>query len=182
MLLVLALLSCIVVFTLFGYMYYSVTAATARAIIARAVAETTAFDNINAEKIKTLYTSTQGQREAILKHLIPSTQVISFIEVLEAIGADAGSALELSAISGTIAKDVVPEGMGMFHARVNAYGSWQSMMRTLILAENLPYVTSVDSVHLETSSSDANRKAFKGWHISFDVSMLNTLASSSQQK
>ena len=180
-LIITACVACIVSIALYVYMYYSVNAATERAAAARTIVQEHAFNDTNAEMIQKLYDSTVEQRARILKHTMASTEIVSFIETLEAVGTEAGSTLKLSGVSSGKPKDVAPDGMGLFHAHVDGSGSWASVMQTLMLTETLPFVTMVDSVQLNNTAGTSARVA-REWHISFDVTMLNTVATSSPQK
>jgi len=173
--------ACTVLVALYVYMYYSITVATERATVAKALIREHTFTDASANKIKKLYQATEKQRADILKHVIPSNKMLSFIETLEAVGDEAGSTLTLSAVSGSKANETVPLGMDLFHAHANVSGSWSSVMQTLMLIEALPFVTVLDSVQLDTLAI-VGAKSTRGWQASFNVTMLTSLATSSPQK
>ncbi len=179
--LLIAFLMCVITLGIYSYMYYSVNAATDRTSVARDIIKSNDFDRLNAEKIIKLHESTVDQRSNILKHVIPSTNIIAFIETLESVGSEAGSTLKLSGVSGVTQKDTAPSGMGLFHAHIDATGSWSSVMQTLMLTENLPFVTLIDSVSLDNVLSSDN-KGPRTWHISFNVALLSSISTSSPQK
>ena len=169
---------CVIACGLYAYMYYSVNAAADRAATAQAIIQSDTFDRSNAEKIKKLYQSTTEQRANVLKHVIPSTNIVAFIETFESVGSEAGSTLKLSGVSAGNPKDVAPAGMGLFHAHVEATGSWSSVMQTLMLTENLPFVTLIDSVSLDNGSGPDGKDSH-AWHVSFNVALLNSVAATS---
>ncbi len=180
-LIVIACVACVVLVALYAYMYYSVNIATERAVAAKVLIQEHTFSDANANKIKKLYQTTEKQRADILKHVIPSNKMLTFIETLEAVGDEAGSTLTLSAVSGSKMSDTVPTGMELFHAHANVSGSWSSVMQTLMLAEALPFVTVLDSVQLDTSATAGTKNTHR-WQASFDITMLASLATSTPQK
>ena len=59
---------------------------------------------------------------------------------------------------------------GRVKARVDVHGSWSAVMRTLMLAEILPYQLNVSRVRIDTSGTlDAKSGGRSEWRTSFSI-------------
>ena len=174
-LLILALLSASIVSVLYGYVYYQISQSIDHALLARDIVKAGTSDKHESDKISKLHASTTKDRAEIVRHFISSTDVVLFIETIENIGTQAGSVIKMSGLVNTAPTNEV----GSIRAHVEGHGSWHAIMQTLLLAETLPYMTTVDAVRLNKVDVHS---ASSEWQIGFDVTMLTLATSSPSQK
>ena len=166
-LLVLAFITCVFVGALYGYVWHQIYTSIDRSLLARSIVAAGILDKNQSDKILKLYAATADERALIQGHFIPSADVVLFIETLEKLGAQAGSTVRISGL-GTASP---ASTLGTAHAHVDVSGSWQADMRTLLIAETLPYTTTVDNVRLGQVGLDT-KGSIHQWQMSFDVTML----------
>jgi len=177
-LLIFAFLTLIMVAAVYSYMYHLVGMSSERLIVARQAVETAKSDKDNSQGIISLYTTTAPVRAQLPSLFISSDKAVSFIESMESLGRLASSSASLTAIQADNL-DGAPAGkIGAIRGHMDATGSWSSLMRTLSLAETLPYVARVSSARLDVSSAGSEKLSARTWHISFDVEAALRVASS----
>ena len=91
------------------------------------------------------------------------------IVAVEAISSESGSKVTIANIgspdSGQESTSTASSSASMVNMNVTATGSWTSVMRALVLAENLPYVSNIDSVRLDLMDK-------QGWELNFKLHAL----------
>ena len=177
-LLIFAALVTAVVMSAYGYMHGAVALSAKHAIDARDLVIAGRSDKSRQQDIVELYQSTAESRARIGGLFIPADQPVTFIESVESLGVQAGSSVALSAISADSLDGAAAGTIGDAHVHLDAHGSWASVMRTLMLAEVLPYKTQIDQIHLDESTSGDGMKAVHDWRLSFDVHTDVVVASS----
>lgn len=155
----------------------------------RTVAQAMRYDEINNEinsedgrkkyeqELLKNYDRTKSDREKLLTYMVKEDEIVSLIESVERIGEYSKTELELSSISKGNKNNI--------KSRVNVKGEWSSVIRSLILMENLPFVLSINNIslatsgNLESSISKGDLKAAKVntsgsniWSLSFDIEIL----------
>ncbi len=163
------------------YMHHVVFVSLEGAVAAHDSIVSENADNSQQAAIQSLYQSTAADRAKLKSFFIPGSRVVSFLETLEALGPQAGSTVTLSSIAAD-SLDSAPSGtLGTAHAHVDVKGSWQAVMRTLMLAETMPYKTTIDNVQFDVSVSagdlksdakatDAAAVPKRSWSLTFEVS------------
>jgi len=99
---------------------------------------------------------------------VADDQKVEFIEKIESFGDTTNARVILS---GIVADDLAtsPVGtLGRISIRVDAVGSWASIMRVLKMAETLPYKSSVSGVRVDLSGDSPDAKEVKReWRVTF---------------
>jgi len=136
------------------------------------------------QKFVDAYQSSSQKWSRLPSYFIPSNQVIGYIKALEMLGSQAGSTVTLGSIDADDLDGKAVGTTGVVRGHLNVAGSWQADMRTLILAETMPYVISIHDVHLtESADASAAPKSHPAhmWSMSFeiDAAMLVPLIASS---
>ena len=163
------------------YMNHMIGVSAARAATARqALASAIASKNSEQSLIQA-YQATAADRGKLIGFFIPADRVVSFIESIEALGPAAGSTVVLSSISADQMQGAVPGAIGKAHAAVDVRGSWPSVMKTLMLAEALPYQSSIDRISLDSSVDGSGATAKREWHASFAVDASLLVGTSTSQ-
>ncbi len=97
--------------------------------------------------------------------LIPSDQIISFIEAVEKVDSVTRANVSIVSIAADDLSNSPASTTGSVRAHIRIVGSWQSAMRSLHLVEALPYAISTNNVR---AVSDAK----KTWTIEFDMTAM----------
>lgn len=178
-LLVFALLVTGGVISLYAYMYTEVGRSYSRALLARNVENAQKQDNIQAENVLALYQKTSADRDRLATFFISDGEAVSFIESLEGIGDAVGSKVELSGVTAQDTSAMKPGSYADISAHVDVTGSWQAVMKTLLLSERMPYETVIDSVTLsesaaassqgKTENKKADTRIGHEWHVSYNI-------------
>src|SRR3989344_2094153 len=137
-LLMVALSITIFIFALYGYMHYAVGVSLDRALVAREAVKNEQVYKNQRQGLTSLYNDTIKDRAAL---------PLLFVADLAA----------------------SPVGTrGRISIRVDAVGSWASIMRVLKMAETLPYKTSVSGVRVDLSGDSPDAKEVKReWRVTF---------------
>jgi hypothetical protein len=152
-LLVFALASTFFVGALYAYMSYRVETSIREAVAIRQdILQQKQY--VEQEKeITAAYQATSADRARLTTFFVSDDATISFIETLENLGDATGAVVTLS---GIVADDMEGKDagtIGNIKVTINIKGSWTAVMRTLSLAEVLPYRTSIQSVRLDSSGT-----------------------------
>ncbi len=175
--------------TIFGYAFLREHIYSTSILAANMKQEVNLFNEkqVREHSVSSAYTQSAEARTKIVSSLVKQDDAVTLIERFEKIGDDTDTSIELSAISND--EVVVEKGIPMSHfrAHIEAKGSWSSIMRTLLLIENMPYNVSVGNLRLSlnsdspSSSADLPVKtstkplvAGEGWRLSLDVRVLTT--------
>jgi hypothetical protein len=150
---------------LYIYTQYSIHAAVRRAVAGRSGILIEQGEINQKKSLAEIYSATLENRGKISDLFISANDAVSFIESVENLGLRAGSAASLSAVS-------TDEAAGPFtkiKAHLEASGSWSEIMKTLLLAETLPFQASLSNARLNESGLDEKEKNGRNWHLSFDI-------------
>ena len=128
------------------------------------VADAQANESKYKELAKTLI-STKADVDKLNKLIIPSGQIVHFIESVENVGDITHANVSISSISADDFSNAPASTTGMIHTHVQIIGSWQAAMRSLHLVETLPYVISTNNARLAV---DAKKK----WTVDFDMTVM----------
>lgn len=128
----------------------------------------------NNEAFLKTYESTANDWKSLNDFFVKSDHFVDYIETLEALGPKTGSSVSISNIDDHKIDLSTPGKIGTMTARVNASGSWSSVMRVLALAENMPYKTSVKDVRLQMGD-----KSKKEWDLDFEINAFVLVSSTS---
>lgn len=156
----------IFVAALYVYFHISINASRVRAIEARTAAANEQTYQSQRQSLSELYAVTKEGRAAIGSFFVADDKKVPFIETIEAFGSTTQAKVTLS---GIVADDLAtsPVGtLGKISVRVDATGSWPSVMRVLRMAETLEYKSSVNSVRVDVVKDD-KPDAKRQWHLSF---------------
>lgn len=169
-LLIAALSILLFVIALSGYMHYEVGNMTAKARDARVILANQESDTQKDLSVREVFDESSADRAKLPTYFISDAKPVAFIESIEGLGKDAGSALTFSGLAADDLSSSPLNTVGTVRASIDATGSWNAVMKTLTLAETLPYIARIHDVRLDTSISPLGTKADKRqWHISFGI-------------
>lgn len=152
------------------YVHHAIGVSTDKAVLAHDIISIEAAGKGEEQTVSQLYSSTAAGRSRVESLFIPTSASVSFIEAVEALGPAAGSALSLSSIEADSLVGAVQGQIGSISAAVSVRGGWSSVMRTLILAETLPYASTISDVRLNASPADGSTPASsREWALSFQI-------------
>lgn len=167
-LLFIAFVTMAAVATLYVYMYYSINDSFAQVALARSILNSEKQNSVEEQNVRKMYEDTREKRTYLSKLFIGDDQAITFIESLEKLGQITKSTVTLSSVSADETSSLANGSIAHISAKLDAVGPWQSIMRTLILSENLPYQSSLGPVNLTLGSGDP-KTGKREWHISYKV-------------
>lgn len=124
-----------------------------------------------------VFNDTKDQRSKLSSFFIYEDKIVDFIEKVEGIGLDSNTILTLSSINADDLSSAKSGSTGFVKAHITANGSWSSIMRALILIENLPYSLSLNNIRIDSSASAdipvGKEEAKKGkWNLSLDLKVI----------
>lgn len=176
-----ALAITIFVCALYGYMNYAIGVSLDRALTAREAVKNEQIYKNQKQNLTKLYTDTTHDRASLSSFFVADDQKVAFIEKIESFGTATQAKV---ALSGIVADDLAtsPVGtLGRISVRVDATGSWSSVMRVLNMAETLPYKSSVSGVRVDVAGpSEDTKDPKREWRLTFmlDVASIRRPVSS----
>ncbi len=164
--LILAVAVTVLVIALYGYMYWQVGLSVGKAVAARTIAETQRANQLREKDLIKMYQSTAAERAQLGSFFIPRDETVEFIEAVESIGPQSDSEVVLTSIDADPLVNAKPGTQGSIRAHIQARGSWNAVMKTLMIAERLPYKLSINNVRLDGSASTGTKRE---WRLLFDI-------------
>ncbi len=124
-----------------------------------------------------IYKQSSIDRSRVGDFIVSQDKIVDFIETIEKIGEEAGAPLALSVIATEDLSAKPENSIGTFTAHVESSGSWASVMRALMLVENMPYSVSLNAIRLRKSSDvslekDKSKGGSNEWNMSFTIRAL----------
>jgi anaerobic C4-dicarboxylate transporter len=171
-LLMIALSITIFVCALYGYMQFAIGSSLDRALAAREAVKNEQVYKSQKQNLNTLYNDTASSRAKLGSFFVADDQKVAFIEKIESLDVATGAKITLSNI---VADDLAtsPVGtLGRVSLRVDASGSWSSVMRVLRLVETLPYKTTVSAVRVDVVAGDS-KSAHTEWRVTFALDSIS---------
>jgi hypothetical protein len=136
----------------------------------------------------TTYSRRPDQPALLTKYLISKEKVVDFIELIENIGTETSTEIDLTGIdSPEITKTAAVEAnYSHMKAHIQIDGTWPNVLRAIALLEKIPYSVGYDNVSVsqegEGDSSElsskpatttpATKRPTKKWHVTMDVKSL----------
>jgi hypothetical protein len=162
-----AILSMIVSFSAYFFLYRQTTIQANKYLSARKQIEVEKSNVNHEETLLETFNKYEEQRKKISTYIVKEDDLVKFIERLEKIGTDAKSKLEISSIGKTDNK---------IRAKITAEGGWQSIMTTLMMIEDLPVSMLVNNVRIDTlggvEKTPSKTVMENEWRLSLDIEAL----------
>ena len=169
---VIATILAAVVAVSYGYMNRVVGEALASVTAARERVQTQEGIRVQNRSLAATYKDISPDLAKLSPKFVTKDGIVKVIEMIESFGPQTGSDVTLSNIS-TPVSDPKNSAFNTVEIGVTAHGSWSAVMKTLTLAESLPYASYVDKVRLDTSvlnapgsKADASKRI---WNLTFVV-------------
>ncbi len=180
-LLIFAITVTIFVASIYGYLYYKITVAGQKISEAQYVIESAKLAKEREKSFLDRYNSTASKWASLQDFFVHSDRVVDFIEVIESLSNQSKSTVTISSIDADNLDNAAVGKEGLIRVRINAKGSWVSVMRALSLAEVLPYKMSINNVRLNVANNDSGntKDAQRIWDLNFDLQVAMIVATSS---
>ena len=114
------------------------------------------------QELQKIHRDTDDERASLLGRLIKEDKAVYFIEMVEKVGVESSTKLELGSIT--------TSDTGTLKANVTVSGSWQNVMTALVLLENLPISSKISNIDL--SASGGSGKEVKSWILNLTIEAL----------
>lgn len=173
-LLTLSITVTILVASIFFYMKFSIGYMTRATVQARAEAASMVAIQNEAKNIKNLNDNVENSWNQLYQEFIQPSASLSFIESLESLGTAAGSIVTISSIDNMAAAEGDLAVNGYVSTRILAQGTWSSVFKTLMLAENMPYKVFIDGVRFD-AVSPAEGRSTATWSLGFNLSGVKSI-------
>jgi len=178
-LLLLAIATALFMAALYGYVWHRISLSVSQTETARAALSVEQDTKSDEQRLQQEYATSAAGRSRLDGLFIPADDAVTFIETVEGFGKVSGSPVTLSAITADPLTGAPAGTVGTVSAQVVTQGSWASVMKTLDLAESMPYASAVDNIRLDTSVPADSRATARIWSLSFDLRALLLVSSSS---
>ncbi len=124
------------------------------------------------QDVASAYAKLEEERRLLTSYVVSKDGIVNFIEMIEKIGADTSTGLEISGITDEVELELAGETVvGHFKARLEGSGKWANVMRALVLVEHMPYNISLNNIRLSASTA-AGTTTSKVWDLSLDIRVL----------
>ena len=167
-----ALLALLAVAALYLRLYQQIGSSAAQARLAEDIIQTEQNEQDQAKNIQGVYQSSASERAELPGLFVPSADEVAFIEALESIGPASGATVSIASIKADPLDNAAPGTTGKIETDVTAHGSWDDVMKSLVMAESLPYQNTVDDVVLTNGGATSVVEKSPVWQISYHVSAL----------
>lgn len=174
--LVLSTAAFVILVIVYFYIHKGVNDQIARTNVALVEVANQQYKKDNQKSIVDSLHSVGVGKEKIGSSFVQEDQVVGFIEKVESIGDITGKPISISAINADDISGAAVGTVGKIKAHVSSSGSWPTVMKTLTLAEKLPYSVLINNLRFDLSGiSEATGKslATAQWRIDFDIEVLS---------
>ena len=179
-LLILAVVVTIFVASIYGYLYYKINVSEQKISDYQYVIESAKLAKEREKSFLDRYTSTASKWSSLQNFFVHSDKVVNFIEVIESLSEQSKSAVTIFSIDADNLDNAPVGKEGSIKMKINAKGSWISVMRALSLTEALPYKVSINNVRLNVTNEDSKSvKDQKIWDLNFDLQVAMIAVASS---
>jgi hypothetical protein len=168
LLLSVAVITVCVVGLVYAYMWHTTNASIQESILARQAVMSATSNKTHDQAFMQMYQATADSWAKLPKLFVRPNDVVAFIVAVESLGSNIGAATTISAIDADNLENAKPGTMGIIHAHVDVQGSWSAVIRTLELAEIMPYKVDVSGVSLTADPSGSSKNSL-GWRLGFDI-------------
>lgn len=184
-LLILAVVVTIFIASIYGYLYYKINVSKQKISEYQYVIESAKLAKEREKSFLDRYTSTASKWSSLQNFFVHSDKVVNFIEVIESLSDQSKSTVTIFSIDADNLDNAPVGKEGSIKMKINAKGSWVSVMRALSLTEVLPYKVSINNVRLNAINENSKSvKDQKMWDLNFDlqVAMIAVASSSNPIK
>ena len=179
-LLILAVVVTIFVASIYGYLYYKINVSEQKISDYQYVIESAKLAKEREKSFLDRYTSTASKWSSLQNFFVHSDKVVNFIEVIESLSDQSKSTVTIFSIDADNLDNAPVGKEGSIKMKINAKGSWASVMRALSLTEALPYKVSINNVRLNVTNEDSKSvKDQKIWDLNFDLQVAMIAVASS---
>jgi hypothetical protein len=170
-LLIFAFMVALVVAALYFYIEHMITASVEAAAKGRTDLTESQSNSAHDRDTIALYDRTKADWDRIASYAISSSDTVSFLESIEAIGPKSGSTVTIDSIDADSLDAVDPGTLGLARAKVTVTGTWASVIKSIELAEVAPYHSSIYALHVSAGSQSDTKDARKeaSWTASFTL-------------
>ncbi|MEI7462869.1 MAG: hypothetical protein WCK03_00560 [Candidatus Taylorbacteria bacterium] len=156
-------------------MKYFVESMTNSAVRSRAIAASLVAIQDEEKKIKNLDKDADDDSwKKVSGSFVGSDDSLSFIRYLESLGDNTGADVSLTSVDNIAPVDGDLANNGYVSTKISVRGSWQAVVKTLMLSENMPYKVMIDNVQL-TKVNDGKSKESALWSLNFDLSAVKLI-------
>lgn len=116
----------------------------------------------NIETMEKFLASKSAASLELDKHFVKSTDIVSFLDLIERLAPKVGSSAEVTLV------DVAKDGTGLY-VEVKSKGSFESLYRFLSLLENAPYILEITSMSMRAPGASEGGP----WDATFKLKLVS---------
>ncbi len=169
MLAILAFSVLAVVVALYAYMRFTIGSSIQTIVDRQTQAQADSTKRERDQRLAATYRSMSAEWARLPALFIPADDTVAFIEAVEGLGDISGASVAISAIGADDLAGAPAGTVGSIRAHADVRGTWSSVMKTLILAEHMPYHDTIAKVSLDFIGEGAGKNPSRDWHASFDI-------------
>lgn len=169
LLLVFAIIVTLVVGAVYGYMSRAVGVSVAKSSAARSAVLAAQTNSNRDQAFMRQFQLTAQDWARLPEFFVPSDDILTFIEAVEAFGSVTGATTTLSSIEADNLDNAATGTLGSIRLHVDVEGTWSAGMRTLKLAEAMPYKVTFNNIRLDFTPGTPDGNTRRNWRTSFDM-------------
>ncbi len=158
-----------VVVALYAYMRFTISSSIQTIVDRQTQAMNDSIKRERDQRLAATYRSMSAEWARLPALFIPADDTVAFIEAVEGLGDISGASIAISAIDADDLSAAPAGTIGSVKAHADVRGTWSSVMKTLILAEHMPYHDTIAKVSLDFIGEGAGKNPSRDWHASFDI-------------
>lgn len=162
---------------IYVYMYLTVDLSLAKIAKNQSLVNSSKLTSSREANFIEVYEKTAAKWQKMRNLFVESDKVVNFIETIEALDSESGAKVSIASIDADNLDNAPADKIGYLRLRINAQGSWSSVMKALVLTENLPYKVTINNIQANRSDiSNGKNTSSNYWNLSFglQVAMISS--------
>lgn len=128
----------------------------------------------NVESVEKVLEKTKESRDELATYILQDANIVSIVETIEKLGEKNSLAVTITGLEAEDSFEAKAGTINNVKMHVDAKGNWSNLLTFMILVENIPYKSTIDSVILRKSTleSSVSDKSLPGWSLGFNIKLL----------
>lgn len=157
--LILTVLVAALVFGAYGWLTMRVIATNDEALLTASTIDVEALQEGHTRTAERLLTEIDEERLELASLFVTKESIVSFIELLESLGADADVTTTIASVD---TEEEMRGAVGSVRVRLVAVGSWRNLVHFVTLLDTLPFVFEVREADLVETETEQGVRAWQG--------------------
>lgn len=124
-----------------------------------------------AKSLESLVERTEDTVDTLKKYLLPDSDIVHLVEVLESLGRETKTSVNITALEAEDSSSLDYGAINKVKAHIEVSGSWDGVLAFMTFVESLPYKSTISNVTLRKSEISEKQKN-SNWGLSFNIDIL----------